>query len=290
MGTLNPLGRKMLNKISWFMLINGLSALAASPLAIAQNLESPAAGSFQSGIGLIRGWACDARTVEVLIDNRLRLQVAYGTTRPDTLPICGDDNNGFGLTFNWNTLGTGSHQLQALVDGVPFANVSFTVTTLGSEFLRGASGETSVAHFPQSGQTALLRWSEPDQNFVIVGFQGSPSCANVAGNWVATDHITFRCGDSTEIEDETETILVGQQDCGITTPYGPGSITGNQLNISVQNLGSFSSMTLASVDGTYNGAMVNSSRVELNGSGNATATNAGQPVACTWNATGVWSR
>ncbi len=64
----------------------------------------------------------------------------------------------------------------------------------------------------------------------------------------------------------------------------------NNLNISVQNLGSFRSMTLVSVDGTYNGAVVNSSRVELNGSGNATATNAGQPVACTWNATGVWSR
>ncbi len=84
METLNLLGMKMLNKISWFMLINGLSALAASPLAVAQNLESPAAASFQSGIGLIRGWACDARAVEVLIDNRLRLQVAHGTTRPDT--------------------------------------------------------------------------------------------------------------------------------------------------------------------------------------------------------------
>ena len=279
-----------MNKISWLMLAGGLGLLAAPPLTAAQTLESPTAGSFQSGIGLIRGWTCDARTVEALIDNRLRLQVAYGTTRPDTLPTCGDDNNGFGLTFNWNTLGTGPHNLQAFVDGVPFATVNFTVTTLGSEFLRGVSAETSVANFPQPGQTALLRWSEPDQNFVVVGSQGGQSCANVAGNWVATDRITFRCGGSTEIEDETETILVGQQGCGITTPYGPGSVTGNTLNISVQHLGSFRSLTLVSVDGTYNGTVVNPNRVELNGSGNATATEAGQSVACTWNATGVWSR
>lgn len=271
-------------------LIGSLGLIVASQQIAAQNLESPRAGSFQSGIGIIRGWACDANAVEVLIDNSQRLRVAHGTSRPDTVSVCGDDNNGFGLTYNWSTLGAGTHNLQAFIDGVPFANVNFTVTTLGSEFLRGASAETSAANFPQSGQTVILRWSEPDQNFVIVGFQGGQSCANVAGNWFAADQITFRCGGSTEVESETETILVGQQGCGITTPYGPGSVTGNNLNLSVQNLGSFRSITLVSTSGNYSGTLVNPNRVELSGSGNATATQAGQSVACTWSATGVWSR
>lgn len=276
--------------LSLLVLTGSLGLIATSQLTAAQNLESPTAGSFQSGIGIIRGWACNANTVEVAIDNGQRLRVAYGTSRPDTIATCGDDNNGFGLTYNWNALGTGAHNLQAFVDGAPLANVNFTVTTLGSEFLRGVSAETTVANFPQSGQTAILRWSEPDQNFVIVGFQGGQACANVAGNWFATDQITFRCSGKTEIEDETETILVAQQGCGITTPYGSGSVIGNSFNISVQNLGSFKSITLVSVNGNYNGNVVSPNRVELSGSGNATATDTGQSVACTWTATGTWSR
>ena len=66
-------------------------------------------GEFQptirTGIGLIRGWICDAKTVEVQIDNGTREQVAYGTTRQDTAAICGDTNNGFGYTVNWNRIG-----------------------------------------------------------------------------------------------------------------------------------------------------------------------------------------
>ena len=50
-------------------------------------------------------------------------------------------NNGFGLLFNWNLLGTGQHTIRVLADGGggEFARATFTVTTLGEEFLRGAS-------------------------------------------------------------------------------------------------------------------------------------------------------
>jgi PhoPQ-activated pathogenicity-related protein len=158
--------------------IVGASQLASArqagavPLATTlANLESPQQGSFESGVGLIRGWVCQANTVEIQIDGDARQQVAYGTTREDTAATCGDTNNGFGYTFNWNRLGTGNHTLRAFADGAEFANVTFAVTTLGVEYLQGASGEYPLSNFPQAGRNVTVRWSEPHQNFVIVNSQ-----------------------------------------------------------------------------------------------------------------------
>ena len=52
------------------------------------------------------------------------------------MAACGDADNGFGTTFNWNRLGDGTHNLRAFADGAEFANVNFTVTTLGEEYLQ----------------------------------------------------------------------------------------------------------------------------------------------------------
>ncbi len=139
------------------------------------NLESPYQGSFESGIGLIRGWVCQANTVEVQIDGGERQRVAYGTTRKDTVEVCGDDNNGFGYTYNWNVLSTGEHTLRAFADNREFANVTFNVTALGVDFLRGASGEYTLPNFPQGGDQVTVRWSEPHQNFVIAGASLNPA-------------------------------------------------------------------------------------------------------------------
>ncbi len=133
------------------------------------NLESPGQDSIESGIGLIRGWICDAETVEVQIDNGERRKVAYGTTRKDTVKVCGDANNGFGITYNWNSLSSGTHILKAFVDGKEFANVAFNVVTLGQDYLEGVSGEYTLSDFPQPGKNITLRWAERHQNFVIVG-------------------------------------------------------------------------------------------------------------------------
>jgi hypothetical protein len=134
-------------------------------------LESPSQGAFESGIGLIRGWVCEADHIEVIIDGGTRRRAAYGTQRGDTADVCGDDNNGFGLTFNWNALGDGVHQLKASADGVEFADVNFVVTTLGLgvDFLEGASGRYPLPDFPSDGTTTTVAWSEPHQNFRIVG-------------------------------------------------------------------------------------------------------------------------
>lgn len=134
-------------------------------------LENPRQGAFQSGVGLIRGWICQANKVEVQIDGGARQQISYGTTREDTASVCGDANNGFGYTFNWNRLGNGNHTVRAFADGAEFASASFTVTTLGVDYLQGVSGEYLLPDFPRAGKSVTVRWSEPDQNFVIVKVQ-----------------------------------------------------------------------------------------------------------------------
>ncbi|NJN45490.1 MAG: hypothetical protein HC808_02225 [Candidatus Competibacteraceae bacterium] len=157
--------------------------LAINPHSFAQaTLESPTQGSFESGISLIRGWVCDANQVEVSIDGEVPRQTAYGTKRGDTVGVCGDDNNGFGLTFNWNALGDGIHNIRALADGVEFANVNFVVTTLGVNFLEGANGEFTLPDFPNPGSSPMVRWSQAQQNFVLSSAISVPNIPNPPSN------------------------------------------------------------------------------------------------------------
>ncbi len=79
-------------------------------------LEHPGLASFQSGIGLLSGWVCEADVVE-------------------------------------------------------FDRATFTVTTLGEEFVTDATGETLVADFPTEGEDVRLLWQEANQNFVLVPLQ-----------------------------------------------------------------------------------------------------------------------
>lgn len=147
-----------------------------------QVLESPQNSSSESGISLIRGWACEATGIAIKIDNYEPLPAAYGTARADTQAACGDINNGFGLIFNWNLLGDGQHTVIAYADGVEFARVSFNVTTLGSNFLTGASGDFLFTDFPVTGENSVVRWSEPHQNFIVIGYSGYNDTA-LSGVW-----------------------------------------------------------------------------------------------------------
>ena len=138
---------------------------------LAGYLENPGADSFQSGIGVISGWVCEAETVEIEIEPEQgevqRQPAAYGTERVDTEDDCGDTDNGFGLLFNWNLLGDGEHEVVALVDGIELGRAAVTVTTLGEEFLRDVAGSCTVEDFPMVGETVRLEWQESKQNFVI---------------------------------------------------------------------------------------------------------------------------
>ena len=134
-------------------------------------LENPGPASFQSGIGLLSGWVCAAAVVELEINGGARIAAAYGTARADTAAVCGDADNGFGLLFNWNLLGDGPHTVRALADGEEFGRATFTVTTLGVEFLQGMQGETAVVDFPSPGEAVRLIWQQANQNFVLTPLQ-----------------------------------------------------------------------------------------------------------------------
>ncbi len=175
--------------------------------------------TFQSGIGFISGWVCEAEQVELEFDGgstfefpfgdllascstssmhcsgpstffappfdssgedgedyppfpfrppfAFVLEAPYGTDREDTLEACGDQDNGFGIVFNWNRLGDGKHTVRALADGVEFGSATFSVTTFGVEFLTEAQGEYLLSDFPEVGQQLRLVWQGASQNFAI---------------------------------------------------------------------------------------------------------------------------
>ena len=142
-------------------------------------LENPGPNSFQSGVGALWGWVCDAEMVEIEIETAqgevAPYLAAYGMERVDTLETCGDTNNGFVLLLNWNRLGVGEHRVTALVDGMELGRATVRVTTVGEgaeeEFLRGVAGECVAENFPHQGQSTRLEWQQNSQNFVITNVE-----------------------------------------------------------------------------------------------------------------------
>ena len=152
----------------------------AAPTAVTQAgipgvgfLENPSANAFQSGIGLISGWVCDAERVEIVFNAGPPQAAGYGTARADTVLACGDSDNGFGLLYNWNLLGDGEHTVAAVVDGAELGRAVVRVTTLGEETVEEAEGECVVADFPRAGASVTLAWQPSRQNFVIVAHEAA---------------------------------------------------------------------------------------------------------------------
>ena len=135
----------------------------------AATLENPSSGALKSGVGVISGWICDADELEVSFDGGQRTFVPYGSERADTEPICGDSDNGFGLLVNYNNLGDGPHTVALYADGIIQTQVSFNVTTLGTDFLRGVTGQGAITL--SNGQTVLVQWEETTQGFAITGYR-----------------------------------------------------------------------------------------------------------------------
>ena len=146
---------------------------------VAGYLENPGANSFQSGIGVLSGWVCEAGVVEIEL-NGVPQEAAYGTERLDTAGVCGNTDNGFGLLFNWNLLGEGEHKVVAFVDGIELDRATVTVTTLGMEFVRDVTGTCEAEDFPTLGETVTLEWQQTSQNFVIAE-GAAPAGVNRAG-------------------------------------------------------------------------------------------------------------
>ncbi len=150
--------------------IDDVAVFSPQESASQARLGNPQPHSFQSGLGVISGWACHAEEVVIELNGDPQ-QAAYGTRRTDTRDACGDTNNGFGLLVNWNELGAGTHTVRALIDDVEFANTTVRVTTLApgeeGKFLRGVRGTVTIPDFPHAGDATTLRWEQALQNFVI---------------------------------------------------------------------------------------------------------------------------
>lgn len=166
-------------------LMRGIAVFFLLPaLACAQGvLEVPAQSSFQSGIGLISGWHCNAQRIEISIDLGPPILVSSHTPRDDTAPVCGRSDTGFAMTFNWNILKDAVkpccdflpftlHRVIAFADGVPFGDVSFQAKNLGAEYLTGKSGIYYLRNFPDPGKATTIAWDEGKQNFSIRAAEG----------------------------------------------------------------------------------------------------------------------
>ncbi len=166
--------------MSFFMRLFLSVVLLAPSLASAATLETPGNGDNLSGIGVIRGWKCEAvGDITVRFDGGDSVALVYGNERGDTAGVCGDTTNGFVAVYNWALLDDGEHTVVAYDNGVEFARSTFEVTTLGTPFLQGASREVTVFDFPELGTDVVLEWQPALQNFVITdrveSSSGAPS-------------------------------------------------------------------------------------------------------------------
>ena len=151
----------------WVNFTNLVTFGPPPPPPVSSALENPAAGSYQSGIGLISGWSCQG-PVSVSVDG-VMVAAPYGGPRGDTASLCGGNSStGFGLLVNYNNFGAGGHTAQLYVNGIPSGSPAFfTVTVPSGEFMRGLSKTISVPNFPSTGRTTTLIWQESQQNFAI---------------------------------------------------------------------------------------------------------------------------
>ena len=169
--------------MSWLM------ALALTGITQAATLEMPAPNTTQSGIGVITGWVCDAGELTVEFDEGVPIPLVYGSQRTDTVPVCGDDDNGFVAIWNWSKLNDGLHTAVVYDDGLEVARATFLVVTPGVEFLRGVWSEPQTIQL-SNGQKAQVEWSEARQGFVATDYSFPPGTEGCAAKEARTDLLT----------------------------------------------------------------------------------------------------
>lgn len=218
---------------AWSLL--GALLVGFTTAALAQGtLENPQPAGFESGIGLVSGWHCNATQIQIQFDSRALVTAAYGTSRGDTAGVCGDTNNGWGLLWNYNLLGPGAHTVRAFADGVQFASANFQVSTLGQEFVTGLSDMDTYVLSLGLGKQLGLSWQQSKQGFVITeventGFFYSDFTAAYGGTWYGTWNSPSAAGainfTFTKMANNKDLILTQVTMSG--TGCAPSSRTGN---------------------------------------------------------------
>ena len=136
------------------------------------NLEIPASGSIQSGVGIVSGWKCTSEGLTARFDGGDELPISYGTPRGDTRGFCADPekvNTAFVLQWNYSNLEDGEHLLEILDGGRVWRSARFQVQRVaGARFLRGVERCTGLDHFPEENDIQYVEWQQSSQSFVLV--------------------------------------------------------------------------------------------------------------------------
>ncbi len=132
------------------------------------NAETPKHGSLQSGVGLVRGWVCDAKRIQIQFNSGQLHDVPYGSSRTDTEGVCGDIDNGYGMVITWSDLGLGQHTMTTYIDGIARSTVDFEVVGLGEGFFKDLEGTFDLGGFPTEHESVTVQWDEPLQNFIVI--------------------------------------------------------------------------------------------------------------------------
>ena len=226
------------------ILLSSSVLLFSTGVAALGNLENPQPGGWEGGIGAITGWHCTSRSIEVRIDGVSLGLAGAGTSRDDTIPVCGHSDTGFSLLFNYNLLQGGTHQVDAYADGVLFGSATFQAGYLGSEFLTGLSAAHTVPDFPVKGQGTQLQWQQSKQNFVVTGMQPL-----TGGSIVGTYSITnFWYQDSSG--KSISTLAPGTSVSGTQT-FGVNGMFSLAITLSVNGQNSSTTGSGPYVDGGY---------------------------------------
>ncbi|MDG2305613.1 MAG: S8 family serine peptidase [Candidatus Binatia bacterium] len=147
--------------------ISLLSAVAEGRVAPRGLLEFPLDGRYATGIGAFTAWLCDAKSVLIRVDGGEPMVAAYGTPRDDTKAVCGDADNGVSLLYNFNRDGNGLHTAELIADGVVVSTSTYTVSTFGVPFLRGADEKTYILQ-DFEGHDVSVKWLTERQGFEII--------------------------------------------------------------------------------------------------------------------------
>lgn len=133
-------------------------------------LGTPVDGDTVSGVGVISGYHCTSKNIEVLVDGVSLGKAGAGTTLLGTQGVCGRTDTGYSLLYAFNNLTNGQHTIAVTADGVPFdTHVVTTFRSGGQPWLTGVSKSVTVPNFPQPGKAAALKWIESYQNFLVTG-------------------------------------------------------------------------------------------------------------------------
>ena len=161
------------------------SLLAAASFAAPKGaLENPQPDDYASGIYLFSGWVCEAETVQIDLDGAQLLDVAYGTERLDTVPACGDANNGFGMLVNTANLAPGEHQATLYADGQQVAQSVFKIAERSTgEFVQGLEGCAISEGFPNDDRETILTWTTSTQGFQVAEERVHVLADNINGLW-----------------------------------------------------------------------------------------------------------